>query len=233
MRLILNGIEHYLLEGDSTCIVLIHDGIGCCELWKDFPNIIHEATGHTVFVYSRYNHGKSDESTVPFSFSNEVEVLNKLLTYYNIIEPILFGHSIGSVIAIYYAAKFKVKKIVVTAVYLMYDQLIINGMKSIRARYEAGTMVELVKAHSNPNAMFYIWCDIGLSANVNDMTIFNKAKEVLCEVICIKYDKDPYFGNNQLELLQEAIPNVNIIILKGTAHTIHKRNPGMLKQYLS
>ena len=38
----------------SPTIVLLHDGLGCVELWRELPEQLCGATGCAVFAYSRY-----------------------------------------------------------------------------------------------------------------------------------------------------------------------------------
>jgi pimeloyl-ACP methyl ester carboxylesterase len=40
--------------------VLLHEGLGSIELWRDFPPQLAAATGRAVVAYSRCGHGRSD-----------------------------------------------------------------------------------------------------------------------------------------------------------------------------
>src|SRR4030095_3300626 len=46
-------------------LVFLHEGLGSVALWKDFPELVVEATGCSALVYSRYGYGKSDPLTQP------------------------------------------------------------------------------------------------------------------------------------------------------------------------
>ena len=41
----------------APTLVLLHEGLGCVELWRDFPEALVEATGCGVFAYSRFGYG--------------------------------------------------------------------------------------------------------------------------------------------------------------------------------
>ena len=41
-------------------IVLLHDSLGCVELWRDFPQRLAQSTGHAVIAYDRLGFGQSD-----------------------------------------------------------------------------------------------------------------------------------------------------------------------------
>ncbi len=46
--------------GEAPTLVLLHEGLGCLALWRDFPQKLQAATGFGVFVYSRFGYGASD-----------------------------------------------------------------------------------------------------------------------------------------------------------------------------
>lgn len=40
--------------------MLLHDSLGCVELWRDFPAALCQATGREVVAYDRLGFGRSD-----------------------------------------------------------------------------------------------------------------------------------------------------------------------------
>ena len=42
---------------DAPTLVLLHEGLGCVALWRDFPEALAAATGCGVFAYSRFGYG--------------------------------------------------------------------------------------------------------------------------------------------------------------------------------
>ncbi|NDH26725.1 MAG: alpha/beta hydrolase, partial [Rhodobacteraceae bacterium] len=44
----------------APTIVLLHEGLGCVAMWKDFPQKLALKTGFGVFAYSRAGYGGSD-----------------------------------------------------------------------------------------------------------------------------------------------------------------------------
>ena len=49
----------------APTLVLLHEGLGCVALWRDFPERLAAATGFGVFVYSRAGYGRSDPVDLP------------------------------------------------------------------------------------------------------------------------------------------------------------------------
>ena len=44
----------------APTLVLLHEGLGCVAMWRDFPRALAERTGYGVLVYSRPGYGRSD-----------------------------------------------------------------------------------------------------------------------------------------------------------------------------
>jgi pimeloyl-ACP methyl ester carboxylesterase len=49
----------------APTLVLLHEGLGCVALWREFPETLAEATGCGVFAYSRFGYGGSDAVPLP------------------------------------------------------------------------------------------------------------------------------------------------------------------------
>ena len=73
--------------GEANTIVLLHEGLGCLALWRDFPQRLAERTGFGVFVYSRAGYGNSDAAPLPrpldYMSVEGLEVLPKVLDAIN------------------------------------------------------------------------------------------------------------------------------------------------------
>ncbi|MEK9856282.1 MAG: alpha/beta fold hydrolase, partial [Rhodobiaceae bacterium] len=50
----------------APTIVLLHEGLGCVALWRDFPEQLARATGCGVFAFSRPGYGQSDPKPLPW-----------------------------------------------------------------------------------------------------------------------------------------------------------------------
>ena len=91
----------------APTIVLLHEGLGCIELWRDFPQKLAEATGYGVFAYSRQGYGRSDAALLPrpldYMTREAVDVLPDVLKAIGFKKGVLAGHSDGASIAAIYA----------------------------------------------------------------------------------------------------------------------------------
>src|SRR5262249_58033996 len=89
--------------GERPTLVLLHEGLGCVDMWRDFPHQLAGATGLGVFAYSRLGYGRSDPAPLPRPvryMHDEARLLPEVLKAAGIEDAILVGHSDGASIAI-------------------------------------------------------------------------------------------------------------------------------------
>jgi pimeloyl-ACP methyl ester carboxylesterase len=93
----------------APTIVMLHEGLGCVKLWRDFPAKLAAATGWGAFAYSRAGYGGSDPVELPRPLDYmEREARFSLPTVLGAIRfqrGILLGHSDGASIAAIYAGE--------------------------------------------------------------------------------------------------------------------------------
>ncbi len=87
--------------------MLLHEGLGCVELWRDVPDRLAAATGWGVFAYSRFGYGQSDPTALPrpmdYMQQEALTILPQVLREAGIRQAVLLGHSDGGSIAAIYA----------------------------------------------------------------------------------------------------------------------------------
>src|SRR5215467_13137832 len=87
----------------APTIVMLHEGLGCVALWRDFPAKLAAATGCGAFAYSRAGYGGSDPVDLPRPLdymSREARFsLPAVLNAIGFRRGVLLGHSDGASIA--------------------------------------------------------------------------------------------------------------------------------------
>ena len=67
----------------AATIVLLHEGLGCVAMWRDFPELLKKSIGLGVFAYSRRGYGGSDPWPLPWPLDYMTiearEILPKIL----------------------------------------------------------------------------------------------------------------------------------------------------------
>ena len=94
----------------APTIVMLHEGLGCVALWRDFPAKLAAATGWGAFAYSRAGYGRSDPVDLPrpldYMTCEARFSLPTVLEAIRFRRGILLGHSDGASIAAIYAGEY-------------------------------------------------------------------------------------------------------------------------------
>ncbi|AWR99615.1 alpha/beta fold hydrolase [Metallosphaera hakonensis] len=101
---------YYRQVGEGEPIVLIHHLAGSVESWEFVEEYL--SSKYRIITYDLRGHGKSSVPPLTYTIEEHAKDLSRLLDYLGIDEPILIGHSIGSLIAMEYALRRPVKKLV-------------------------------------------------------------------------------------------------------------------------
>lgn len=84
---------------DGVPLMLLHDSLGCVELWRDFPAALAEHLGRTVYAYDRLGFGRSSlRENLPgtnFICVEVEEIIPAVADGLGLTEAIIFGHSVG------------------------------------------------------------------------------------------------------------------------------------------
>ena len=97
-------------EEEKDTVVLIHHLAGSINSWKRvYPLLLSK---YRVIIYDLRGHGRSSIPPSPYLIDDHSRDLKELLEIENVKEPIIVGHSLGTLVAIDYALKYTVKKMV-------------------------------------------------------------------------------------------------------------------------
>ena len=79
---------------------MLHEGLGCVALWRDFPQNLAQATGYGVVAWSRAGYGQSDPVQLPrpldYMTREAIDFLPGVLETIGYRDGILLGHSDGA-----------------------------------------------------------------------------------------------------------------------------------------
>ena len=131
----------------APTLVLLHEGLGCVALWRDFPEALAAATGCGVFAWSRFGYGGSDSVSLPrpmrYMHDEALEVLPRVLDAADVRRAVLVGHSDGGSIAAIHAGTVRdprVLGVVMIAAHFFVEDINIASIRGIKATYEQGDL---------------------------------------------------------------------------------------------
>jgi pimeloyl-ACP methyl ester carboxylesterase len=165
----------------ARTIVMLHEGLGCIALWRDFPAKLAAATGHGVFAYSRAGYGGSDLVDLPRPLDymgREAQFsLPAVFDAIGLERGILLGHSDGASIAAIYAGQHadeRIKGLILMAPHVFTEEMGLASIAESRRAYETGDLrAKLAKYHAHVDSAFCgwnrAWLDPGFRAwNIED-----------------------------------------------------------------
>ncbi len=219
---------------DAPTIVMLHEGLGCIELWRDFPQRLAAATGFGVIAFSRAGYGQSDPAELPrqtdYMTREAMDVLPDVLDQIGVRHAVLLGHSDGATIAANYAGSVqdhRVRGLVLMAPHFFTETDGLAQIARARDAYEAGDMkARMAKYHSDPDATFYGWNDIWLHPKFRDWNVAEVIDYIRVPVLAIQGAQDQYGTMAQIdEIADRCYAPVDVEIIENCQHSPHVEHP--------
>lgn len=211
---------------DRPTLVMLHEGLGCVAMWRDFPDKLAAATGCRVVVYSRPGYGSSDPHPQPrqpdYMHREAREVLPAFLAALGIVRPVLVGHSDGGSIALIHAGSFPqaVAGLVVMAPHEFVEEETLAGIRTARKFWSSSDWPQrLARYHRDAQRVFHDWNDCWLSPEFRDWNIENCLPEIRCPVLAIQGEDDEYATLRQIEVIAEKVPGTQLLCLANCGHS--------------
>ena len=134
---------------DAPTAILLHEGLGCVDLWRDFPEQLSKTLGCGVFSYSRQGYGASDPVQLPRSLNymtlEAINVLPKIVEHLSPTQFQLIGHSDGATIAAIYAGDLghdKLSGVTLIAPHFFTEDMGITQIKAAKHAFETTDLPE-------------------------------------------------------------------------------------------
>ena len=216
---------------DGRAIVLLHEGLGCVALWRDFPERLHAATGLPVMAYSRAGHGQSDPDDVPrrldWMTQEAVVVLPEILEDHGIARPIYVGHSDGATIAAIRAGSApETHAAVLMAPHFFTEDIGIAEIARVDEAFRTTDMAKrMAKYHRDPVAMFRGWADAWLDPEFRQWNVASALRGVECPLLAMQGRQDQYGTLAQIEAVQRNVSHAEVLVLEDCQHVPHLEQP--------
>ena len=217
-RLVIDGAAletmcHGPSPDEADTIVLLHEGLGCIALWRDFPQKLAAATGRGVFAYSRRGYGASDPALLPrpldYMTREAVDVLPHVLDAIGLQRGILIGHSDGASIAALYLGHIedhRINGLVLMAPHFFTEPQGLASIAEAKIAYETGDLrSRLAKYHADVDIAFRGWNDAWLDPGFKDWNIEDALDYIRVPVLGIQGRDDQYGTLAQLKSMQTRL----------------------------
>jgi pimeloyl-ACP methyl ester carboxylesterase len=220
---------------EAPTIVLLHEGLGCAALWRDFPERLSEATGLGVFVYSRQGYGASSPCKVPrpltYMHQEAIETLPKLLDAIGFESGLLVGHSDGASIAAIHGgavADPRVRGLVLMAPHFFTEDMGIASIAEARTAFETTNLRErLQKYHGdNVDCAFWGWNRAWLDPEFRNWDLREFLPRITVPVLILQGEDDQYGTPAQIACAEELCGDgTESLLLPDCAHSPFREQP--------
>ncbi|THF60830.1 alpha/beta fold hydrolase [Pseudothauera rhizosphaerae] len=221
------------LRPGAPALVFLHQGLGCADMWRDFPAQVVAATGCPALVYSRYGYGRSEPRSTPrgvdYLHVEALEVLPALLDALDIHDPVLVGHSDGGSIALLHAAEARrrVRGLVVMAPHEFVEELTLAGIRDARQAWfdDPKLRERLARYHPDAKDVFFTWNDTWLLPEFRAWNIEACLDRIACPVLAIQGEDDEYGTLRQIQVIAEHVADTELLALADCRHSPHRDQP--------
>jgi pimeloyl-ACP methyl ester carboxylesterase len=208
-------------------IVMLHEGLGCIALWRDFPAKLAAATGHGVFAYSRAGYGGSDRVDLPRPLdymSREAQFsLPAVFGAIGLQRGILLGHSDGASIAALYAGEQdeRVEGLILMAPHVFTEAVGLTAIAEARRAYETGDLrAKLAKYHAHVDSAFRGWNGAWLDPGFKAWNIEDAVRRWRVPTLLIQGVDDQYGTRKQIRAIEARSPApVTSLVLEACRHS--------------
>jgi pimeloyl-ACP methyl ester carboxylesterase len=213
---------------EAPTIVMLHEGLGCVALWRDFPQKLAAATGCGVFAYSRAGYGESERIDLPrpldyMSWEARLS-LPVVLDAIGIEQGILLGHSDGASIAAIYAGDHsdeRIRGLILMAPHVFTEEMGLTSIAEARGAYETGDLrAKLAKYHAHVDSTFRGWNDAWLDPGFKAWNIEDAVGRWRVPALIIQGVDDQYGTLKQVRAIEVRSPApVETLILEACRHS--------------
>ncbi len=221
----------------APTIVMLHEGLGCVALWRDWPERLAEATGFGVFAYSRAGYGQSDPADLPrpldYMTREAVEVLPEVIAAMGLGRYLLLGHSDGGTIAAEYAGRVgdeRLLGLVLIAPHFFTEEM---GLEEIARAGEVFETTELAakmgRYHRDAEHTFRGWNDAWLDPGFKSWNVSEVIPRWSVPCLAIQGSADQYGTLMQIrEIEWRSQQPVEVLIVEGAQHAPHLEASGQV-----
>jgi pimeloyl-ACP methyl ester carboxylesterase len=219
---------------DRTTLVFLHEGLGCIEMWRDFPQKLCDALQCSGVVYDRTSYGQSSpwpyDPGLRYMEIEADEVLPKLLAALAIDDCVLVGHSDGGTIALNYAATDPepLRAVVTLAAHAINEPICIDAIRRVREAYANTDLREkLARYHGdNTDRAFHLWSDAWVAPGFEPMDANARLPKVEVPVQAVQGEDDDYGSELQLGIIAGKVAGYcETRLIADCGHSPHLQQP--------
>jgi pimeloyl-ACP methyl ester carboxylesterase len=226
----------------APTLVFLHEGLGCIELWRSFPEALSTRTGLRGFVFDRTGYGGS--SAWPFPPGTRYldieanQVLPQVLDAAGIQACLVIGHGDGGTIALVFAAAQPplLRAVVSIGAHAIIEPRTISSIEQARQAFLTTDLRDrLARYHrENVDGAFWLWADAWLAPGFQPMDAPARLPRVRVPVLALQGEQDEYGTVTQLHAIARGISGrCETRLMPGCGHGPHLQDEATLVEVIA
>ena len=226
-------IKRFPGQAGRPTLVFLHEGLGCIDMWQDFPACLSHISGCPALVYSRRGYGRSAPCDLPrpltYMHDEGLEVLPELLKSAHIGGHVLIGHSDGGSISLINAGGTPapgLNAVVIMAAHVFCETLSVTSIAEAKTEYEeADLRARLARYHrDNVDGAFWGWNKAWLHPDFMQWNIEEYLPKITVPLLVMQGYDDPYGTIAQVEAIEKQSSGpVQVCMLANCGHSPYKK----------
>jgi pimeloyl-ACP methyl ester carboxylesterase len=223
-------------------LVLLHDSLGCVDLWRDLPVRIAQATGRRVIAYDRLGFGRSDarreQPSLDFVAEEASRYFPVLCDHLGLERFALLGHSVGGGMAIECAAAFptRCEALVTIAAQVFAEERTLQGIRAAKVQFEDPAQVQRLARYHGARAQWVLhaWTDSWLHPGFAGWNVLEALGRLRAPMLAIHGELDEYGSVRHPALIGErAGGTARIEVLPDTGHVPHRERTDLVLELVA
>ncbi len=219
-------------------VVLLHDSLGCVDLWRDFPAALAAAAGRRVIAYDRLGFGQSDarhgRPELDFIADEARTYFPFVRAHFDLSRFVVLGHSVGGSMAIHCAVEAGdgCEALITESAQVFVEDRTISGIREAQALFRDPVQRKRLSRYHGGKAAWVLdaWTGCWLDPAFAGWTLDAVLPDLRCPVLALHGIDDEYGSARHPAMIGERAGGPSQVdVLPGTRHVPHReRAPEVL-----
>ena len=230
------------VQTERNPIVLMHDSLGCVELWRDLPAELCRLTGRDVIAYDRLGFGRSDAlhelPELDFIEQEAHDVFPLVCEALGVEGFVMMGHSVGGGMSVHCAAAYpeRCEALITLAAQSFAEPRTLDGVREAGIQFRDPEQLQRLSRYHGDKARWVVdaWTESWLHPGFADWSLLDVLPRVRCPILAIHGANDEYGSTRHPELISEhGGGSVCVEILPGVGHLPHREQSDTVLKLVS
>ena len=226
----------------NSAIILIHDSLGCVDLWRDFPSKLCNKTDRRVFAYDRLGFGRSggrfDKLSVNFIAEESEACLATIIDKFQLKSFIIYGHSVGGAMAVVCAGRFGelCKAVITESAQAFIEDVTLQGIIDAQKEFQNERQIDRLRKYHGAKAewVLHAWTDTWLSPEFASWSLIDDLPKVTCPVMVIHGERDEFGSLRHPDMIADLAGGASEkYIIPNCGHIPHRDKPNKVLELVT